>query len=229
MRQLRLHRLTQLRDVPAAVADRAFRPAALRRASVRPHADRHRAGARVDDASTTCARFTRRRSGPSVATLVAVGDCDHAAIHRLAARRVRRLAAGPPPTTSRGSRRRSPQPPRLSVVAAAGAPQSELRIGHVAVARKTPDYHALVAANMVLGGQFVSRINLNLREDKGFTYGARTAFDFRRLPGPVRAAGRACRRARPRSAIAESLGEISAIRGPRPITGRRAVARRRRR
>ena len=65
-----------------------------------------------------------------------------------------------------------------------GAPQSELRIGHVAVARNTPDYHALVAANMVLGGQFVSRINLNLREDKGFTYGARTAFDFRRLPGP---------------------------------------------
>ena len=52
------------------------------------------------------------------------------------------------------------------------------------MARDTPDYHALVAANMVLGGQFVSRINLNLREDKGFTYGARTAFDFRRLPGP---------------------------------------------
>ena len=37
---------------------------------------------------------------------------------------------------------------------------------------------------MVLGGQFVSRINLNLREDKGLTYGARTSFDFRRLPGP---------------------------------------------
>ena len=37
---------------------------------------------------------------------------------------------------------------------------------------------------MVLGGQFVSRINLNLREDKGFTYGARTSFDFRRMPGP---------------------------------------------
>ena len=70
-----------------------------------------------------------------------------------------------------------------------GAPQSELRIGHVAVARNTPDYHALVAANMVLGGQFVSRINLNLREEKGFTYGARTSFDFRRLPGPVPAPG----------------------------------------
>ena len=56
-------------------------------------------------------------------------------------------------------------------------------------ARDTPDYHALVVANMVLGGQFVSRINLNLREDKGFTYGARTAFEFRRHAGPVRAAG----------------------------------------
>src|SRR5207248_11163852 len=44
--------------------------------------------------------------------------------------------------------------------------------------------HALVVANMILGGQFVSRINLNLREDKGFTYGARTAFEFRRLPSP---------------------------------------------
>jgi zinc protease len=98
-----------------------------------------------------------------------------------------------------------------------GAPQSELRIGHVAAARDTPDYHALVAANMVLGGQFVSRINLNLREGKGLTYGARTAFDFRRMPGPftlqvsVQTAGTV-------RAIAESLDEIAAIRGPRPIS-----------
>src|SRR6266436_9411230 len=77
-----------------------------------------------------------------------------------------------------------PEPLRLNIVPRPGAPQSELRIGHVAVPRSTPHYHALVAANMVLGGQFVSRINLKLREEKGFTYGARTSFDFRRLPGP---------------------------------------------
>ena len=48
---------------------------------------------------------------------------------------------------------------------------------------------------MILGGQFVSRINLNLREDKGYTYGARTAFEFRRAPGPfVLQAERAVRR-----------------------------------
>ena len=98
-----------------------------------------------------------------------------------------------------------------------GAPQSELRIGHVAVARNTPDYHALVAANMVLGGQFVSRINLNLREDKGLTYGARTSFDFRRLPGPF-ALQVSVQTAATAPAIQESLGEIAAIRGPRPVT-----------
>ena len=88
----------------------------------------------------------------------------------------------------------------------------------MAAARSTPDYHALIAANMVLGGQFVSRINLNLREDKGFTYGARTAFDFRRMPGPfsLQASVQTAATAR---AIEESLGEIAAIRGPRPVRG----------
>ena len=50
--------------------------------------------------------------------------------------------------------------------------------------RDTPDYHALVLLNMILGGQFVSRVNLNLRQDKGYTYGVRTGFDLRRGLGP---------------------------------------------
>ena len=84
-------------------------------------------------------------------------------------------------------------------------------------ARDTPDYHPLVVANTILGGQFVSRINLNLREDKGLTYGARTAFEFRRRSGPfvlqvsVQTSGTA-------KAIEESIGEIAGIRGPRPVT-----------
>ena len=119
-----------------------------------------------------------------------------------------------------------PGPPRLNIIPRPGAPQSELRIGHVAVARNTPDYHALVAANMVLGGQFVSRINLNLREEKGFTYGARTSFDFRRLPGPVLAAGQRAdggdRRGDPRIAGRDRRHPRSA-----PGDGRGAGARRR--
>ena len=110
-----------------------------------------------------------------------------------------------------------PLPARLNVIPRPGAPQSELRIGHVAVARNTPDYHALVAANMVLGGQFVSRINLNLREEKGLTYGARTSFDFRRMAGPF-ALQVSVQTAATAQAIHESFDEIAAIRGPRPVS-----------
>src|SRR6185369_14478842 len=106
---------------------------------------------------------------------------------------------------------------RLNVVPRPGAPQSELRIGHIAVSRSTPDYHALLAANMVLGGQFVSRINLNLRADKGITYGARTGFEFRRRPGPF-ALQVSVDKAATALAISESLDEIAAIRGPRPVS-----------
>src|SRR5205085_9789163 len=69
--------------------------------------------------------------------------------------------------------------PRLAIVARESAAQSELRIGHLSARRDTPDYPALLVMNAVLGGQFVSRVNLKLREEKGYTYGARTGFDWR--------------------------------------------------
>ena len=73
---------------------------------------------------------------------------------------------------------------KLGVVARPGAAQSELRIGHVCAPRSTPDYHVLLILNTILGGDFVSRLNLNLREQKGFTYGVRTGFNLRRGIGP---------------------------------------------
>ena len=163
--------------------------------------------------------------------MIAVGDCDHAEVERLAADAFDgwrgRRRRGPPARQPAGASTHRRSGARLVVVARPGAPQSELRIGHVAVARSTPDYHALVAANMVLGGQFVSRINLNLREDKGLTYGARTSFDFRRLPGPF-ALQVSVQTAATARAIEESIGEIAAIRGPRPVTDDELVARHRR-
>ena len=98
-----------------------------------------------------------------------------------------------------------------------GAVQSELRIGHVAVARRAPDYHALLVLNMVLGGQFVSRLNRSLREEEGYTYGVRTAFDFRRLPGPFSLQGSVQADATGES-IAEVLEQMEAISGKRAVT-----------
>jgi predicted Zn-dependent peptidase len=214
VRQLRLHRLLQLRDMPGAVADRAIMRLLY---GAHPYGHTPLGGEAsltaltVDDVRAFHARWVR----PADATLVIAGDCEHAEVVTLAERAFADWTGDgklPYPEASA-----LPGPPRLNVIPRPGAPQSELRIGHVAVARNTPDYHALVAANMVLGGQFVSRINLNLREEKGFTYGARTAFDFRRLPGPfllqvsVQTGATA-------EAIHESIAEIAGIRDSRPVS-----------
>ena len=83
-------------------------------------------------------------------------------------------------------------PPASSVIFLIDKPdaaQSQIRIGHVGTDRGTPDYFPLLVMNTILGGQFTSRINLNLREDKGYTYGARSGFDFRKTAGPFVARG----------------------------------------
>ena len=214
VRQLRLHRLTQIRDMPGAVADRAFLKL-LYGAHPYGHSpignEASLAAMHVDDVRA----FHERAIRPSVATLLAVGDCRHDAIVRLVTDSLGAWTGDgggevpPAPALPRG--------PKLSIVPRPKAPQSELRIGQVSVPRDTPDYHALLVANTILGGQFVSRINLNLREDKGLTYGARTAFEFRRMPGPfvlqasVQTSGTA-------SAIDESIAEIAGMRGVRPVT-----------
>jgi zinc protease len=73
---------------------------------------------------------------------------------------------------------------RLYLIDKPGAAQSEIRIGNPAAARSTPDFFALSLMNRALGGQFSSRLNLNLREKHGFTYGARSGFSFNKHPGP---------------------------------------------
>jgi zinc protease len=73
---------------------------------------------------------------------------------------------------------------RVYVVGKDDAPQSELRVGHVGVPRSHPDYFRVVIMNAILGGLFSSRINLNLREEHAYTYGAYSHYDWRRGAGP---------------------------------------------
>jgi zinc protease len=103
------------------------------------------------------------------------------------------------------------------VVPREGAAQSELRIGHLAARRDTPDYSALLVMNAALGGQFVSRVNLKLREEKGYTYGARTGFDWRRGLAPFSLQA-SVHTASTADAVRDSLGELEAIRGTRPLS-----------
>ena len=73
---------------------------------------------------------------------------------------------------------------RVRLIHRPGSVQSELRIGHMGVPRRFAEYHALSVAGSILGGLFNSRLNMKLREEKGYTYGAGAGWDLRRGPGP---------------------------------------------
>jgi zinc protease len=94
------------------------------------------------------------------------------------------------------------------------APQSELRAGHVGLPRKHPDFFPTLVMNAVLGGLFGSRINLNLREAHGYTYGASSLYDWRRGPGPF-VVSTAVQSEVTALALREILFEIDRIRGER--------------
>jgi zinc protease len=64
------------------------------------------------------------------------------------------------------------------------AAQSQIRIGKIGLPRSTPDYFPVLVMNTVLGGGFNSRLNWSLREQKGYTYGTGSQFQFRKDPGP---------------------------------------------
>jgi zinc protease len=94
-----------------------------------------------------------------------------------------------------------------------GAAQTEIRIGRIGVPRLTADYYALIVMNTVLGGSFTSRLNNNLREQHGYTYGASSWFDFRPLAGPFLAAS-AVQTAVTDSALVQFMKELRGIRDP---------------
>src|SRR5207253_11487190 len=75
----------------------------------------------------------------------------------------------------------------VRVIHRPGAVQTEIRVGHVGLPRKVPDFHAVSVMSAILGGLFNSRLNRKLREEKGYTYGAGAGFDMRRGAGPFAA------------------------------------------
>jgi zinc protease len=147
---------------------------------------------------------------PGAVTLVVVGDVRTAQVQRLVEARFGswRGAARADIATPDG-----PAAPgrRVHVVTKSGSPQSELRLGHRGIPRAHPDYFATVIMNAVLGGLFSSRLNLNLREAHGYTYGAHSAYDWRRWAGPF-LVDVAVQRDVTAAAVRETLGEIERIR-----------------
>lgn len=157
---------------------------------------------------------------PANATLVLAGDLTGIDATTLVGRVLGDWrATAPDATIAVGGRAASDTPAqggRVVVVHRPGSPQSELRIGHVGVPRRTPDFHAISVLNAILGGLFGSRLNALLREQKGYTYGVHSSFDMRVGAGPF-AVRTAVQTEFTVPAIVDTLAELRRI-GEGPVT-----------
>ena len=194
LRQQTLAELRRRADQPAAVADEAFAHH-LFAGTVFAHPLAGHAGALAAMSRDDLLEFHHARYRPLGGAITVAGDCDRA-----------RLAAAIPPADGVTDR-----PLRVVVVDRPGAEQTELRIGHLGVPRRHPDRVGLGVLNALLGGKFTSRINLNLRERHGFTYGASSRFVDRKARGPF-VVSTAVSTAATGRAAAEVLGELRRIR-----------------
>jgi len=153
-------------------------------------------------------RWWQARFRPQNAALIVVGAIDAASARELAEREwgawqgvgtAPAPAAVPVPTMIKA---------RAIIVDKPNAPQTELRVGRLGTVRTTPDYPALQVLNFIVGGGYTSRINQNLREDKGYTYGAQSRFDYGRTQGAFYVAT-AVRTDVSGPAVAEILAELA--------------------
>jgi zinc protease len=150
---------------------------------------------------------------PANSALVLVGDLNAADARQLAEKYFgswqapggRQMPQAFKPQTARG----------IYLVDKPGAPQTMVLVGGAGASRSTPDYVPLEVMNNVLGGLFSSRINMNLREEHGYTYGGFSFFDYRRGPGLFLAGG-GIRTDSTAPAVGEVFKELERIRTSAP-------------
>lgn len=214
VRKVRLTSLQQLRDRGPSIADRAYATALYgeQHPYGRPLAGTEASVASIGRADLQSFYDTYYR--PNNATLLVVGDVRPDDVER----RAQALFGGwarrdvPPPTNVTAQ---APKATTLVLIDKPGAAQSSFRIGGIGVPRSTTDYFALQVLNTILGGSFTSRLNQNLRETRGYTYGAGSGFSMRRLAGPFTASAEVVS-AKSDSALIEFVKELRAIRDTVP-------------
>jgi len=206
----RLTELLQLRDQGPAIANLAF-PAIVYGTSHPYGAPLIGTEASVTGLSTADLQaYYQSNFKPNNSTLIIVGDVNPTQIEQKINSLfgswqrgdVAQLNYGEPPKSSATT---------IYLIDKPGAAQSSFRIGAVGVPRSTQDYFALTVMNTILGGSFTSRLNQNLREARGYTYGAGSRFDMRRAAGPFTASAEIVS-AKSDSALIEFMKELNNIR-----------------
>ena len=214
LRQERLTTLLQIKDSPPQIADIAFARVIF---GDRSPYGRQQLGTEAtvkDITREDVASFYGRTYRPGNSKLIVVGDFKPADMEQT----IQKLFGSW--EDKEVLTQVMPAPPARSsvdvfIVDRPAAPQSSVRIGHLGVARSTPDYFGLAVSNTVLGGAFTSRLNMNLREKRAFTYGASSRFDMRKSPGPFSARAEVVAN-KTDSAVAEFIKELTSIRDTIP-------------
>lgn len=183
LKKQRLTSLLQQKDQPVSIANNAF--SFLLYGSSHPYGN-NSAGTEASLNTMTrddLMKFYQTYYSPNNATLIAVGDLKISdVVSKLEAglKSWKKNTVAPFSVATPGSIGKM----KIYLIDKPGAAQSEIRLGYPALARNTEDYFPVLAMNRMLGGQFSSRINMNLREKRGFTYGARSGFSFYKNVGP---------------------------------------------
>lgn len=154
---------------------------------------------------------------PGRAIITVVGDITPAAAKQTIERELAGWHAGGSMPTFAYPAVAAAKPTTIYLVDKPGAAQSTFAIGAPGPARDTPDYYALRVMNEMLGVLFQSRLNHNIREVKGYSYGVFSGYAFGKGPGAFRAGGEIVT-AKSDSALIEFMKELRDIRGPRPPT-----------
>lgn len=214
VRKTRLTALQQQRDRGPTIADRAYASALY--GSDNPYG-RPLGGTESSIASITrddLVRFYTTFYRPNNATLLVVGDVNPDDVERRAKALFGEWTRGVVPATTT-TRATGAKAVTLVLIDKPGAAQSSMRIGGIGVPRSSVDYIPLQVMNTILGGSFSSRLQQNLRETHGYTYGASSAFAYRRSAGPFMA-GAEVVTAKTDSALMEFMKELRGIRDTVP-------------
>ncbi|MBV9475728.1 MAG: insulinase family protein [Acidobacteria bacterium] len=209
VRAERLNEILQQRNEPAAIAGKRFASLLYGTGaygnSVIGNADSV-ARITIDDVR----QFHAQHYLPNNSSVVVCGDVTPDDALALVTRVLGDWQPGPEPPRPTVSLQ-SIDASRIYLIDRPQAVQSEIRVGHHGVPRSCEDYFPLSVMNAIFGGVFNSRINLNLRERHGYTYGARSQFAFRRQTGPFVIAA-PVRNEVTRESVSEMLAELRRIR-----------------
>jgi zinc protease len=215
LRAQRLVALTQAKDQPAAIASRVFAKIL--------YGDAHPFGQNVTEESLRAITrgevmaFHKAYFQPARALITVVGDVNYASVRATIEKSLGSWPRGGEKPAFNYPALPQTHPMTIYLVDKPGAAQSTFAIGNPGPPRNTPDYDALQVMNTILGGMFQSRLNANIREEKGYSYGVNSNFGYGKGPGAFRAGGDMVS-AKSDAALVEFMKELRGIGGARPVS-----------